>query len=404
MSKHTKRIEELVVIGGGASGLMSAIMAARNHCSVLVLEHMEQAGKKILVTGNGKCNLSNTKQGCEYYRGADPAFVLPALTKFDVNKTIDFFTSIGLYLREKNGGYYPCSEEASAVREALLKECERCGVRIAYEVGIRSIQKEGEIFLIETKEKTIFAKKCILATGGYAAKKTGSDGSGFLYLKKLGQPVRPCFPALVALKIKEPLLCEAAGVRIRATACLYDGKECLAVEKGELQITDYGISGILIFQLSRFVNALLSEGKTPRIVLDFLPELSLAEVEERVEHLLKFGEAKEALKGLLPAKLSAVIAKSKNIHSAKELAFLIKSYEVTPIGSLGFDKAQVTAGGVDTAFVDAKTMESKVVLGLYFCGEILDIDGMCGGYNLQWAFSSGAVAGKSAAEKVKNKR
>lgn len=409
-------MEDIIVVGAGASGLMCAIMAAKEGAHVLVLEHMECAGKKILVTGNGKCNFSNKKQGCAYYRGTDPAFVMSALCQFDVKKTIQFFESQGVYTREKNDLLYPFNEEAATVREMLLTACQNVGVRFLYEIGIQKIYLENGIFVFQTKQGIKKAKKCIMATGGYAAKKTGSDGSGFLYLKSFAHPITACYPALVALKTTPNALTEASGVRIKASVRVLingqflcsDGKP--VCEQGELQLTDYGVSGIMIFQISRFVSEALAKEVPVKLSLDLLPDLTKEEVEKRLFILLSQENKtpSQALEGLFPRKLAAALAKEWNLKKNKSvskktceaMATECKSYVIQPTDTLPFEKAQVTAGGVDTSFVDNETMQSKLVNGLYFCGEILDIDGMCGGYNLQWAFSSGACAGLHAAKSV----
>lgn len=393
---------------------MAGISAARTGAKVLILEHMDSAGKKILTTGNGKCNFTNEKQGTLYYRGKNPAFVLPVMEQFGLNETLQLFEELGIVPRSKRDGYYyPASGQASSVREVLLMECRRRKVRIAYNVGIRSIKKESGSFFFDTKQGEFQSSSCIIATGGKAAKKTGSDGSGIPYIVGFGHNVTDIVPALVALQGKQSFLKEIAGIRAENRVEIYIENEKIAEETGELQLTDYGISGIPVFQLSRYAAYGLLEGKSVYALLDFLPWQTEEETRSMLEvrfHKNGTGKtAKEALIGLFPDKLTGVLLKEAGIRpemNAKHcvmkelevLAAVIHHLRVDITATKGFDSAQVTAGGVDTEEIDAATMESKLVPELYFAGEVVDIDGMCGGYNLQWAWSSGWVAGNHAGE------
>lgn len=405
---------DVVVVGAGASGMMAAITAARNGAYVLVLEHMDRAGKKILATGNGKCNYTNEKQGLSYYRGENPAFVLPVLKQFGFKETIAFFEELGIYPKERNGYYYPASEQAASVLKVLLMELKRLRVEICYEVGIRLIQREKNGFCFETKTGNFYGTTCILATGGYAAKKTGSDGSGFLYAKKLGHHLINPVPALVQLVAKEPCLKEWTGIRIEANLKIYAKKELLSEDTGEVQLTDYGISGIPTFQVSRFAAKALERGEKVTAFLDFLPRQSKEEVFLLLkQRFFSYGTGKtmqEALIGLFPEKLISVLLKKCALKeefpakrvSEKELHLLckqIKQFTLMIEKTKSFDMAQVTAGGIRTDELRNETLESTLIPGLYFAGEMVDIDGMCGGYNLQWAWSSGYVAGRAAAKK-----
>ncbi len=404
---------DIIIVGAGAAGLTAAIQAARAGSSVLVLEHMGQAGKKILSTGNGKCNFTNKKQGIAYYRGEDPAFVLPALQQFGLADTLCFFEGLGISPKEKRGGYYyPASGQASSVAEVLLMECRRLKVRILYGIGIQSIQKKQGVFEFKTKQGMYWSDACILATGGKSAKKTGSDGSGNLYAKGFGHTITPLAPALVQLQGKHRLLKEMAGVRVDGRIRLLLDGDRVAEESGELQLTEFGVSGIPAFQVSRFAAYALLEGKTVAAALDFLPGSTEKQAEGCMfQRFFQKGEgksAKEALVGLFPEKLGLALLKEAGIcpqdpargcakAKVRRLARVAQRFEIRIVGTKGFDAAQVTAGGVRTAEICPETMESKRIPRLYFAGEIIDVDGMCGGYNLQWAWSSGSVAGRSAA-------
>ncbi len=414
-----KQTVDVIVAGAGASGLTAGIQAARQGARVLILEHMDKAGKKILATGNGKCNFTNEKQGIAYYRGKNPAFVLPALGQFGLAETLKFFRELGVQGKPKRDGYYyPASGQASSVLDVLLMECRRLGVGISCGVGIRSIQKKQGMFLFDAKNGQFQSRACILATGGKSAKKTGSDGSGLIYAQGFGHHVAELVPALVQLQGKQPFLKDVAGIRAECQVLLYIGKEKIAEDLGELQLTESGVSGIPVFQVSRYASYGLLEGKEVSVKLNFLPGISAGQAAMLLEErFFRYGEGKtaeEALVGLFPQKLNRVLLQESGIPLGEQapycsrralgrLAHKAQGLTVDIIGTKGFDSAQATAGGVDTEEICPETMESKLVEGLFFSGEIVDIDGMCGGYNLQWAWASGAVAGRAAAAYAKLK-
>ncbi|MCI8301065.1 MAG: NAD(P)/FAD-dependent oxidoreductase [Lachnospiraceae bacterium] len=405
---------DVIVVGAGASGLTAAIQAARKGARVLILEHMDRAAKKLLATGNGKCNFTNEKQGIAYYNGKNPAFVLPVFEQFGLSETLQFFCELGVYPKNKRDGYYyPASEQAAAMAEVLLMECKRLQIRIAYNIGIREIRREAEGFSFHTKQGIFISACCIIATGGKAAKKTGSDGSGMHYVIGFGHKLTALVPALVQMQGKQSFLKEIAGIRIEGTIRLYIENKMAAQEEGELQLTEFGISGIPAFQVSRCASYGLLEGKGVFADLNFLPKLNAEETNALfTQRFLTYGTGKnavQALIGLFPFKLIGVLLKEARISpdqpakncTQKELTALanvVRALRIDIIGTKGFDHAQVTAGGVETRELNPATMESLLVPGLYFAGEVVDIDGLCGGYNLQWAWSSGAVAGTAAAE------
>lgn len=399
---------DVIVVGAGAAGMVAAISAARMGAKTAVLEHMDQAGKKILSTGNGKCNFTNQAQGVEFYRGQDPAFVLPVFRQFGLEETLNFFKEIGIWPKIKRGGYYyPASEQAAAVRQALLSEMERLGIEILYNIGIRSIRKEQKLFHYDTKQGELVSLRCIIATGGKAAKKTGSDGSGIPYITGFGHKVTDFTPALVQLQGAQSFLKETAGIRADAVVKLFIENQKAAEDRGELQLTDFGVSGIPAFQVSRYGVLALKEQKKVYVIIDFAPDISEKCLMDHFMQQKKYrGEVllMNILSGFLNTKLIPVLLKEaaiKNdvsISQCSQEAFhrltaVIKAFRIDIIGSKSFDAAQVCAGGVHTEEIQPDTMESKLMKGLYFAGEVVDIDGMCGGYNLQWAWSSGWIAG-----------
>jgi hypothetical protein len=417
---------DVIVVGAGAAGLMAAIWAGRSGCRVLVLEHAPQPGKKLLMTGNGKCNFTNeallhSLQGQgetfrEYYHGACPAFVLPALSFLDGEKTLDFFRELGIEPVKRRGGYYPASGQAASVLQALLMECDRLNIKILCKIGIRSVQRQKNGILLDTKNGEFRARACVLATGGKSYKKTGSDGSGFLYVERLGHHILDVVPALVPLQSGLAFFQKVAGIRAEISTGFYRNGELLGRESGELQLTDYGLSGICIFQLSHLFYK-CKKCDEIHMEVDFLPAYSDGQAKEmlltRMHHPCAVKKTMaESLLGLLPDRLGGALLEEAAIDpempcariSEKELDRLIavlKHFAVPITGTRSFEQAQVCAGGVDTGEVSELSMESKLIPGLFFAGEMLDVDGICGGFNLQWAWSSGALAGHCAAKTVR---
>lgn len=403
---------DVLIIGGGAAGLMAAITAARNGAKTVVLEHKEKTGKKILSTGNGKCNYTNEEQGISYYRGEDPSFVVPVFEQFGFKETIDFFKEIGVMPRVKKGYYYPASEQASAILDVLRLEANFLRVEEVCNCEILRIWHEKNQFSVNTNIGNYATNSLIFATGLLAAPKTGSDGSAFPYIESFGHHMIDIVPALVPLQGKQAFFKNLAGIRAEVQASLFVENTQICTERGELQLTDYGVSGISIFQLSRFATKALKKEQRVHILLDFLPDLPVDKVAELLENRFYKKEQKktrvECLIGLFPRKLSEVFLKEAEIELDNRpekilpnqihiLAKQIKALRVDVIGSRTYEQAQVCAGGIDTKEISPNTMESKLIKGLFFAGEIVDIDGMCGGYNLQWAWSSGYVAGLHAA-------
>lgn len=407
---------DVIIIGGGASGLMAGIMAAENGAGVLILEHMDRIGKKILSTGNGKCNFTNLDQGVKNYRGEHPEFVKKIMEKFGLKETLCFFRRLGIYEKSRNGYLYPNSEQASAILEVLRQEAEHQKVKIECDVKVADIAKVKKEFCISTNKGNYSCKKVILATGSKAAPVTGSDGSGYELSKKSGHKIISPVPALVQLKGKGTYFKSLAGIRTEAGLTLKIDGTIVYKEQGELQLTDYGISGIPVFQLSRFATRGLEKRKKTTIVIDFIPTLNRNNLSELLEERIKNCPYKTAdgfLIGLFHKKLGTVLLKESGIplgkivislskEEKKKLVLTIKEFTVEITGSKPFENAQTCAGGIDTKELDERTLESKIMSGLYFAGELIDIDGACGGYNLQWAWSSGAIAGISAAKSIQD--
>lgn len=410
---------EGIIIGGGAAGLMAAITAAENGAGVTILEHMPRVGKKILSTGNGKCNLTNLDMRPDCYRCGTADFPMTAIGRFSVADTVSFFRRLGVVVTDRNGYVYPASGQAQTVLDALREKAESLGVRIVTECRPETVERDGTGFCVRTSCGAFQGDFLILAAGSKAAPATGSDGSGYDLAASLGHKIVKPLPALVQLKCRGDFFRSIAGVRTEAEVSLYTaGKhgelgDLLASDRGELQLTDYGISGIPVFQVSRYASEALDRKKRVLAVLDFFPSLKDEELfsllkEQRM--YLSDRKAEGFLNGIFHKKLAALFLKAAGIRgeemagrlSDKKLlaaAELIKRTVVEVTAANSFDKAQVCMGGVRVKDVDPCTMESRLVPGLYFAGEILDVDGICGGYNLQWAWSSGYAAGASATGK-----
>lgn len=412
---------EGIIIGGGAAGLLAAITAAEAGASITILEHMPRVGKKILSTGNGKCNMTNLHMTADCYRSGVEGVPMQVIDQFSVNETIQFFRRLGVLTTDRNGYVYPISGQAQTVLDALRDKTESLGIRTCCDSKVLSINKKKDgRFLVKTEAEAYSADFVILAAGSMAAKTTGSDGSGYELARSLGHKVKKPLPALVQLKCKGDFFKAIAGVRTDVKVALYTiGKHgerdtFLAEDKGELQLTDYGISGIPVFQVSRYAAEALDRKKRVLAVIDFMPDMTEEELFETLKAqrtYLSDRKAGDFINGLFNKKLAALFLKAAwikpdqliaDIPNKKlaELCQVIKeaSFEVT--GTNPYDKAQICMGGVDLREIDTETMESKLVPRLYFAGEILDVDGICGGYNLQWAWSSGHLAAISAAHAI----
>ena len=371
MNINEKKSFDVIVIGGGAAGMMAAITAASNGADTMILEHKDRVGKKILSTGNGKCNYTNELQGVTFYRGDDPAFVLPVMEQFGFDETVSFFEKLGVYPKSRNGYYYPASEQAASVLDVLRMELIFRHVSVVTECELRNILEKKNGFLLETGKGRFSAQKIIFATGLLAAPKTGSDGSAIPLIKAFGHRFSDIVPALTALQCRESFFRQLAGIRTEAEVSLFIAGENIISERGELQLTDYGISGIPVFQVSRFATKALKKKQAVTAQIDFLPRLNEQETEQLFEQ--RFREyahgkiADEAMVGLLNHKLSGVLLKEAHISlkkpaeeiTKKELLQLVKQckhMEVCVTGSKSFEQAQVCAGGVHTDEIDPKTM------------------------------------------------
>ena len=396
----------ITVIGGGASGLVAAIYAKTSATQVILLERNSDCGKKILATGNGRCNYWNSDQDLKHYNSSNKYLLENIITDENKEEIMNFFNRIGIIPKIKNGYYYPYSNQAVSIKNALITEARRLGVQIYNDTYIDSVRRENNKFIINYNKKTIISDSVIVATGSKAAPKTGSDGNGYDLVKKFSLSVIEVLPALVQLRGEEKYFKDWSGIRSDVKISLYSNDELIKEEEGEIQLTDYGISGICTFNLSRFVSRNLYENKNNYVIINFLPFLEQNKIsffEERNE-LIKGRTLLEFLEGLLNNKLVKVLLNIININSDRKwqdlkyeekekLVEIITNFKLEITGTNSFEQAQVCSGGVPLSEIKIKTMESIYQENLYIVGELLDVDGDCGGYNLSFAWISGMLAG-----------
>lgn len=404
-------LKNIIIIGGGPAGMMAAITAAGDGRSVVVLEHMDMCGKKILATGNGRCNFTNTiiNAGC-YNSNGD--FAMSVINRFDNEELINFFKKLGVYPKVRNGFVYPYSEQASAICRVLTERVKSLGIEVVTSINISRIIKTDFGYKLATDKGTFLADRLIIAAGSKASPKTGSDGTGYHLLNELGINIVKPLPALTSLRSDNKIFKSLSGIRCDAkVSVLYEG-DVAAEDTGELQLTDYGISGIPVFQVSSRAVRIIDSEKKVQCSIDFVPFMTNDEFMSYINERIKndgnnkvYGLFTGLLNSRLTDSLTSYFGLKKDLKLSelgeKEIKKLVLSYKNFNIifnSYNSFDYAQVCQGGVDVNHINPATMESTQYRHLYFAGEIVDVDGKCGGYNLQWAFSSGYAAGRAAAD------
>ena len=395
------------IIGGGASGMAAALAAAENPANqIILLERQARVGRKLGATGNGRCNLSNLHAGEGGYHGEEPAFANYALGCYDVENTLQWFRDLGLYtVAEDSGRVYPYSDQANSVVDVLRFALEKENITLKLGFEVEKVRKTSTGFRLESKEETVECGKLIVACGGLAGTKLGGTMSGYKLLRSLGHRCTKLRPTLVQIKSSWSGTAALKGVRANCHAAIYYDDLLHSESTGELQFTEYGLSGPVMFEISRDV---CSEKGQWSCHLDFLPEMQSETLEtELLRRKTTNLPASELFTGILHNRLGRVLTQAAGISGNRKIGELsdyeiiqaaraAKAFEVALSEPMGMDCAQVTAGGILTGEFDETTMESRIVPGLYACGEVLDIDGDCGGYNLQWAWSSGRLAGHHA--------
>lgn len=388
-------MKQIIIVGAGASGLVAAIKAAAIGAAVTVLEQNDRPGRKICATGNGRCNMTNLNNIENAYRGSHPEFVKDALKQFSVDDTLSFFQKLGICTTDRSGWIYPRSNQAQSIVDVLTMKARSLKVNLKTNQYVTGVSFTGGHWNVHTNGWTYTCDAVILANGSKASSVAGSGESGYKIARSLGHHLIEPLPALNALKCKENYFSGWSGVRTEGKVTLYINGTPETSQQGELQLTDYGVSGIPVFQISRYAIRAIYEKKKVELSINFFPELTKQELQEylgRRKNDCPYKNEKELLTGLFPEKLIRVLAAQKDLISA------ITDFRLSVKSGLSFEQAQICSGGVDTSEIDSLTMESRLHKGLYFAGELLDIDGTCGGYNLQWAWSSGAAAGIHAAK------
>lgn len=406
------KMYDVIIIGGGAAGLTAALSASMGGAQTLILEAAPRIGRKLLATGNGRCNMANT--GAPRYYGGK-TFAQAVLARCAPEQVRQFFAGLGLVTVEEVGGrVYPACGQAAAVLDVLRAAFARYHVDIQCDAPVQALRPSGDAFRLRTPQGEFSARRVIAACGGRAGGKLGHDGEAYALLTALGHPLRPVFPALTQLITEKEAVRGLSGLRLPARLTLCDGRQPYSAAQGEALFTDYGVSGVCAMQLSRDAGALLRRGRKPVLYLDFSPMLGLiprlydrvaAETPEKNVPLLQAYLERRAhtlppdmlLCGLTPRLLTE---KLKSLP-LREVARMLAAYPAPIMGVKGFENAQVTGGGLDVAAFSPETLSSRLINGLYAVGEMLNVDGDCGGYNLQFAFACGILAGKSAAESLR---
>lgn len=399
-------MKEVVIIGAGPSGLTAAITAARNGKKVTILEKNSKCGKKLLITGNGRCNFWNIDQSLSHYHSSTPKLIKNFITEERKENVLNFFKSLGIIFKIKNGYYYPFSNQAFTIQNALLLECKKLNVEIINDITMEKIIKKDS-FIINPNKENIKAKNIIIATGSKAAPKTGSDGKGYEIAKSFNHSIVTPLPSLVQLKGNENFFKNWSGIRAEVKVSLLIDNNFVKSETGEIQLTDYGVSGICVFNLSGKAAKALNQNKDVAISINFIPfENNPKEFLKTINKNTYHKTISELLEGFMHYKLVDIILKKAHLKRSlllntltlSELNNLIKTltdFQIKIIATHSLDHAEVCSGGVPLNEINDQTLESLKVKNLYFVGELIDIDGDCGGYNLSWAWISGIIAGKN---------
>jgi hypothetical protein len=408
--------KQIAIIGAGASGMIAAITAVRNGADVTLFERNDRVGKKLLATGNGQCNLTNINCDQTHFHGEHPSFVNASFTQFSVHDTIAFFNALGaLTITEPDGKVYPRTLQASTILDLLRFELEHSGVSVKTQTSVNDLHKGKSGFTLQTPSGSFYADAVIVTCGSKAAPHLGGNGSGIELLVNLGHTATATFPVLVPLKTDYPFNRHLKGTKVDASITVFVNNREAARDHGELLFTDYGLSGPPIIQLSIAVNDALHQKKQVHCEVDLFPDMQR---EQLTAHLQKIFASKStqpletALIGFINKRLISSILTDSGFSDHRigasrlctdnisSIVSTVKAWRFTLCGSLSWNDAHVSAGGIRTYEFDAATLESKKVKGLYAAGEVLDITGDCGGFNLQWAWSSGYVAAHAAVKEL----
>lgn len=400
---------DIAIIGAGAAGSMAAIFASLSGKKIILIERNNKIGKKILATGNGRCNVTNIGANSSKYHGSNPQFINAVLNTFNPHKVMEFFESLGVMLKEEDQGrIFPRNNQAESIVHALYYELDKPNITLKLNSLVKSIKKNSNWHVKLENGEQIIADKIIITTGGKCAFQYGSSGDGYYWVEKLGHKIIQTYPALVAIETKENWVKNIQGIKVECRVTTIVNNIKINEKTGDILFTHFGISGPAAMAQARAIGPNLD--KNTKIHLDLFPDISSKELYVKIKKMIKTNCAKSiknCLSGLIPGNLAIQILANLKINKDEKSGIIseadrnkivetLKNIELTPQALRSYKEAQVTAGGIGTSKIDQNTMQSKIVSGLYFAGEIIDVDGDSGGYNLQWAWSSGSLAGISA--------
>jgi len=411
----SKNTSDLLIVGAGAAGLCAAILSSKAGVRVTILEQNDKVGKKILVSGNGKCNIANRHISPHRFHSQNPDFVRSVLQGYDFGRIETFFTSLGLPLIEgAEGKMFPMSMQAASVVDILAYEAQNAGVRIVCECKVQKVDKRENGFFLETTQGTMQSDMLLIATGSPAAPQLGGGDWGYRFAKEMSHSLVPGHPALVQLRTEESWVKRCAGVKMRSRVTLYANREEIVQKEGDILFTDYGVSGLAVLDISREASIRLASFDYCELSIDLMPDYSKEQLSALLIKNIKSKSQKPILlwlQGILHKKMAKVILEKSKIKSETEgelhrkeinkLVHTLKNLKLSINDTKGFKHAEVTTGGIDTRKIDPETMASKTVSGLYFAGEVLDVDGDRGGYNFHFAWVSGMRAAKAIGENLK---
>lgn len=404
-------MKKIAIIGAGAAGMTAAIAACDAGADVILLEKSDRVGRKILATGNGRCNITNRKLRAAAFHGSCKSLLSPVFSRFGLQETVDFFENMGVPFRDEEDKCYPYNLQASSVQDALRYEIAYRGIDVRLSTPVNSIKPVKNGFLLKLPGETLRVDRVILTTGGKSSPQLGSNGEGFSIAKELGMTVTPLMPSLVRLQCDNPYAKRLSGIKVLGDASIGTGDTWHRTESGEILFTDEGVSGPPILQLSRVAAVARAKGLKPIVRINQFPDMDRKALESMLMKLCKtvgYKEVLEVFNGLLHKKIIPVMllecgidksrpASNLRYPEVKKLAAFLQDWQLPVTGDAGFKNSQVTAGGIHRKEV-SDTLESIKYPGFFLAGEVLDLDGDCGGFNLQWAWSSGYVAGQEAAQ------
>lgn len=414
-------VRDVVIVGGGAAGLATSIFARRHNPAirVAIVDGAKKLGAKILVSGGGRCNVTNVRVTTDDFRGGSRNSIRKVLDAFTVGQSIQFFNELGVTLHEEeHGKLFPDSNDANTVLQALIGECYRVGVEILEDHRVQQVSRRENEFVVHTTQSELRAKRLVLATGGQSLPKTGSDGFGYQLAQSLGHSFNPTIPALVPLKLLGEFHAQLSGTAQDVELTLAIPGQKPIRQQGAMLWTHFGISGPVVLDISRYWHAAKLAGQDATLTASFLPGSGFDDLDQQLAQL---GSARpkahlrNALAEIVPARVADALLAAVNIDAScnmgqlsrehrRKLTHALLAWPLTVIDSRGYNYAEVTAGGIPLTEIDTSTMESRRCPGLFLVGEVLDVDGRIGGFNFQWAWSGGFVAGRALAGSVSKNR